>query len=129
VSHRDPTHVYWLYDDAGTLLYVGQTVDIDGRMKRHKSTSPWLPQVARVRTVLYGSVVEARRIEAEAIRSERPVHNLQHTGRPYKPRVTANEVLAKLHAPDPLIARDLRWLLGKGDHLIHILDAIEQVAA
>jgi len=41
------THVYRYFDEAGTLLYVGQTGNPDRRHNGHRSKSEWFPLIAR----------------------------------------------------------------------------------
>jgi hypothetical protein len=44
-------------------------------MTQHKSKSPWFNEVARVRFIVFPHHHKASRMEARAIRSERPRHN------------------------------------------------------
>lgn len=54
------TALYRLYDDSGTLLYVGITNDIDIRWKTHGRHKPWWGVVAAVgvQPLLGAAVVE-----------------------------------------------------------------------
>lgn len=77
----EPTALYRLYAKDGKLLYVGITHDIIVRFGQHAARKPWWPEVARKTMVWYGSRAAAFRAEAEAIRTEKPVHNMTGSAR------------------------------------------------
>lgn len=70
--------VYRCYDRDGELLYIGSSRDVVRRMEAHAHSSFWRPWVARVRIQITPDVFTARRVEAEAIRTENPRFNLKH---------------------------------------------------
>jgi excinuclease UvrABC nuclease subunit len=76
------TAVYRLYDTNGTLLYVGSSNNPPYRYSEH-SRSPlktsWWPQVARKHETWYDQRTEAQQAEAEAIKTENPLHNTRLT--------------------------------------------------
>lgn len=72
----NPTALYRLYADDGTLLYVGITRNIGMRFLHHRGNKPWWPEVARWTMAWYPSRREASAAELAAIASERPVHNV-----------------------------------------------------
>lgn len=74
----DPSRAYTLYrlyDAAGTLLYVGITLDVAARFREHGHYSPWFPKVTRTRLQPFGEPGDAMIAEMRAHRDERPRHN------------------------------------------------------
>lgn len=83
--HRDAvrgwagtTVVYRLYDKRRTLLYVGISKTLMGRMSQHADGKAWWPQVARIDVEHFLSRDAALEAERVAIQSERPLHNVVH---------------------------------------------------
>lgn len=72
------TAVYRLHDTEGHLLYVGISAKPPRRWVQHASAKPWWPQVAALYLEWCDSRTEARAVEADAIRTQRPVHNIVH---------------------------------------------------
>jgi predicted GIY-YIG superfamily endonuclease len=69
-------HVVYRHLSAdGELLYVGVTGDPYERMKAHRRTSSWWPQVARLVIRVYPSRRAALDAERHAIASESPRYN------------------------------------------------------
>lgn len=75
-----PAYVYRVYDPAGTLIYVGCTTDLETRIRTHATGTWWAPQAARVKARVYPTVREARAVESEAIRDEKPRWNMMGRG-------------------------------------------------
>ena len=75
------TALYRLYDADGSLLYVGMTSNLRSRMVGHAADKPWWAAVARQTTEWYDTRAEAAAAEAEAIKSENPIHNIQGTSK------------------------------------------------
>ena len=73
-----PTAVYWLYDVAGRLLYVGASWDLETRWAGHRTEKAWWGEVdqSTTRVVWYDSREEALRAEVLAIALERPIYNI-----------------------------------------------------
>lgn len=69
--------VYRHFDAAGLLLYVGCTANPLARTSNHASQARWFRQVVRIEIEHFDSDNEAMAAEAEAIRSERPLFNVQ----------------------------------------------------
>lgn len=42
-----PHVVYWAFDEFGTLLYIGCTVNFESRMGSHRGTSLWRRYMTR----------------------------------------------------------------------------------
>lgn len=66
--------VYRLYDDAGSLLYLGSSMHPHLRIMDHHS-KPWWPQVARAEVTECGNVFAARAAETRALATEQSVYN------------------------------------------------------
>lgn len=85
-------YVYRCFDRGGQLLYVGVSNDVRNRWKQHRAGSAWF--VDAVRFTLTGPFTDraaATCYEADAIRAESPLHNIQYgrtpvvEGRPRPP--------------------------------------------
>lgn len=75
------TALYRLYDEAGTLLYIGISHDPRIRFEQHAREKPWWPQVARREIQWFDDRPSAARTEADAIRAEDPEHNSTYSRR------------------------------------------------
>lgn len=86
-----PHDVYRLFDEAGTLLYIGVTGEgVEQRVYMHLQTKTmcehWLTYICydSHTSQEYASKLAARRAEREAITSEAPLFNRQHNPRRWK---------------------------------------------
>lgn len=72
-----PTWLYRLFDEHGTLLYLGVTTrQLKDRYKEHRKTMPWWPEVARREEVLLDmGFSAAEKLELAAIQAEHPLYN------------------------------------------------------
>lgn len=70
--------VYRLYDEAGTLLYVGSAYDPAHRCKSHRDKA-WWPDVARREDEWHPNRWIAYAKETKAIKAERPRNNVMNT--------------------------------------------------
>lgn len=70
------TSVYRMYDSDGELLYVGMTMDLAERTRKHKAAAPWWKFVARVDVEHFDSRERAAAAERAAIDGEAPMYNL-----------------------------------------------------
>lgn len=69
--------LYRLYDADGTLLYVGISYSAIARFAQHKTRQPWIGDVCTIAIETHDvSRREIERIEADAIRDEKPKHNI-----------------------------------------------------
>lgn len=80
LAMKDPARrehfVYFAYDRAGSLLYVGCTMQPDLRLKGHgASNAPWLEYVIRYRAFGPYNYDTARRIERNSINEHTPPFN------------------------------------------------------
>lgn len=67
--------LYRAFGVAGTLLYVGVTVDPAQRWRHHAAEKPWWAEVASTTVEWHPTEVAARQAEAAAVRGERPAYN------------------------------------------------------
>lgn len=73
-DHR--TALYRFYDEGGALLYVGITANLEARRIEHGRAQPWWPHVAKETVEWFETRPPARAAELEAIKSERPLYNV-----------------------------------------------------
>jgi hypothetical protein len=69
--------LYWHYDEAGVLLYIGITDGLSKRGKDHARYSPWVEFATHVRAVWLDSRPEAEHAERRAIVTENPIFNVK----------------------------------------------------
>jgi hypothetical protein len=67
--------VYRMYDEAGTLLYVGSSSNIGRRLSQHQSDTAWFPAVVRIDVEHHSELAAARAAEARTIVAEAPLMN------------------------------------------------------
>lgn len=79
-SNSDQTALYRHFDDGGQLLYVGISLNAIGRLVQHRQSSHWANQIAKMTVEYYPTRTEALAAEVKAIREERPLHNIVHSG-------------------------------------------------
>lgn len=73
-----PTALYRLFDDAGDLLYVGVSAGPSARIRQHFRDKNWADEV---RLAVIDDLPDRRSAlvaERNAIREERPLHNVVH---------------------------------------------------
>lgn len=73
-----PTALYRLRDQRRKLLYVGISNNLAWRWKTHAADKEWWPEVATRSIEWFPTRDRALAAEAAAIRTERPLHNIQH---------------------------------------------------
>lgn len=73
-----PVALYRLFDESGTLLYVGITGSPAARMNAHRHDKPWWSEVDPSRTTWawHDNRDQAAKAEVETIRGERPRYNV-----------------------------------------------------
>ena len=79
---RTPLEPAWLYrffDDQERLLYVGITQKLGHRFSAH-DTTPWWSLARHVTVTWHSTWLAAAAAEAEALRTEAPIHIRQHSG-------------------------------------------------
>jgi predicted GIY-YIG superfamily endonuclease len=70
--------LYRFFDAADVLLYVGVSVDPILRMKAHRREKDWWSQVRSMTVEPFPTRQAALDAETEAIRTEKPLYNVQH---------------------------------------------------
>ena len=73
--------LYRHFDSAGTLLYVGISLDALRRLCEHRQTASWYERIARVEVQQLPTMAAARRAERWAICDEKPLHNIAMNAR------------------------------------------------
>lgn len=67
--------VYRAWDEDGTLLYIGSTINPPQRMRAHATGTQWWHRVARVTFEEYETESEVRKAESAAIWNEPTIYN------------------------------------------------------
>jgi predicted GIY-YIG superfamily endonuclease len=93
--HPGRTALYRHRDCNGTLLYVGISLSVAGRLAQHASTSHWFAEVAQVDVEYFPTREAAMDAERRAIQTEYPrcnqVHAVIRTPKPARPLSKARE--------------------------------------
>jgi excinuclease UvrABC nuclease subunit len=76
-----PTYIYFLYNDAGEVIYIGVSHKLSFRRYGHERYSPWWPEVASWRLVGPFPHRDAYLVERDFIRAHEPRYNIRHTSR------------------------------------------------
>lgn len=71
-----PTDVYRVHDQWGKLLYVGSSINVFKRMQEHQAYAEWWPYASTGTVTRYENRRMARKVEALAIRDEKPMFNV-----------------------------------------------------
>lgn len=95
------TVLYRLFDAAGTLLYVGISSDPKVRWINHAGKKDWFPQVAATTFQWFDTRASAEAAEVEAIKAERPLHNIIHNVARSAPASRPKRLLPDLPPRDP----------------------------
>lgn len=74
--------LYRFYAADDTLLYVGLTINPGQRLTNHARKKEWWSNVAEIRLEQHDSHADLVAAEREAIKVEKPLHNVIHNGRP-----------------------------------------------
>lgn len=78
------TCVYRAFDIDGQLLYVGISMNLSGRLDKHRR-SAWWPEVDEIVVEWFDGREAAKVAEREAILTEEPIYNV--AGRGHMPRI------------------------------------------
>ena len=73
---------HFLYRHFGVnleLLYIGVTNNVQRRVKDHSKNSDWFPTVRNITMEVFESREEVLDAEKEAIKKEKPKHNIHHS--------------------------------------------------
>lgn len=72
------TALYRSFNESGELLYVGISMRMAQRIKEHDKFSGWFEKTAKITLEWHASRSDAIIAEREAIKTERPIFNIQH---------------------------------------------------
>lgn len=86
-SDRRPHILYRFYDADDTLLYIGITNSPTTRFNQHRSDKAWFKKVVRSTMQHFATRSELAIAELDAIRDEKPKHNIAHTVAPLPNRI------------------------------------------
>lgn len=73
--------LYRMFDGTGRLLYVGKTVNYFRRISDHSTEKSWWRKVVKTTFEHFNTHNDLLTAEYQAIRSEKPLHNIVHNGR------------------------------------------------
>lgn len=77
------TALYRHFDAAGSLLYVGISLNAIARLSQHKQ-SKWSADIAKVEIEHYPTLRKALEAEKLAIQAEKPRWNVTHANKPFQ---------------------------------------------
>lgn len=72
------TALYRYFDSENALLYIGISLSHLQRLSQHRASSSWAYLIASTTVEYYPDKASALLAEAQAIKSERPKHNIIH---------------------------------------------------
>lgn len=75
--------LYRYYDKGGRLLYVGVSLSSLMRLTQHRRERTWFDRVSKITIERFPTRAAALAAERNAIRMQRPLFNLAHTGFAY----------------------------------------------
>lgn len=75
-----PTALYRHFDAKGRLLYIGIAASVTARTIQHSQHSKWASEIDYIKIEHFPNRKDAMVAEAEAIRREKPMHNIVHAG-------------------------------------------------
>ena len=101
--------VYWHYDAAGELLYIGCSITPLARMMAHSYGTDWAQKIVTIKLKHFASKGLAHEAEVEAIAKERPLYNLNHHPSP----VGRRKRCVSKHNPAPQRAAESAATLGQ----------------
>jgi predicted GIY-YIG superfamily endonuclease len=73
--------LYRMFGRGRRLLYVGITMNVEGRFHAHRRDKPWWRQVQRMTLEHFDTRAEAEAAERSAIKTEQPKYNIVHRTR------------------------------------------------
>lgn len=71
-------YIYRAYDANCRLLYIGQTIQPEQRIRNHARQSHWFPEAIEWEFEEVDGWWAMQDAEKAAIKSERPLYNVQH---------------------------------------------------
>lgn len=68
--------LYRIYDEAGSIIYIGATTSMSNRLSTHARTQPWWDIAASITLEHFSTPEELFEMESEAIETEKPRFNV-----------------------------------------------------
>lgn len=87
--------LYRFFDRSDVLLYVGITVDMGARFKKHGGDKPWWPQIDHIGIEWFETRQEALEAERNAITEEQPLYNTTHNSFIAEGPITPEQAVAE----------------------------------
>lgn len=86
MSHgvRETSHVYFLRNEDGELIYIGRSHDLKARFSAHSAQTPWWEEVASTEIVMSGSYFDVFDEELRLIGEHTPKYNLYGATKNYR---------------------------------------------
>ncbi|MEV7034555.1 hypothetical protein AB0N99_30540 [Streptomyces sp. NPDC093272] len=120
---NQPTAVYRLYASGDRLLYVGMTNNPDVRFAFHSLTKHWWHLVSKREIEWHPDRCAARRHEALAIKTERPVHNSMHAAAdPHDTPLRDARTRLSTLVDEVRVEHEPRWLTYFGKRAVAIVE-------
>lgn len=91
-----PHALYRFFDRSDVLLYVGITIDIGARFKKHQAEKSWWAEVEHIGIEHYDTRREALDAESRAILTEQPLYNVAQNQFAAAPEDAAVELAREL---------------------------------
>lgn len=115
MSAKTPHVLYRFYDEDGSLLYIGITLDLPARMRAHRGDKPWWTEVYRIEIEHFDSRPEVDRAERESILNERPKYNVMYNKAPaFAPGSFSDPLI-----PDLVSLAEAARILGRAKQGVH----------
>ena len=80
-GEKELHQLYRHWDAEERLLYVGISLSAVGRLSQHRKTALWYERIAKVTIENFNSREELEAAEKEAIKREKPLHNIKHAAK------------------------------------------------
>ena len=105
--------LYRFWNSADELLYVGITMNLPDRWKKHNREKSWSDEVAKITMERFRTRAEVEQAEIDAIQSERPRYNVTYNRR--------GGVGSGTHPDDCVILEESQWWTDDcAPHLMHV---------
>lgn len=78
-ARQDIWFVYQFTSASGEVIYVGCTKNFDHRIRTHRSTKAWWPDVANIQLRYFNGKAEALSAERDLLARLAPIHNVDGT--------------------------------------------------
>jgi excinuclease UvrABC nuclease subunit len=76
----ETTELYRHFDASGRLLYVGVSLSVLHRLRKHRQSSEWFGEIVTITIARFETRAAALAAEKAAVQTERPRFNVALTG-------------------------------------------------